>query len=173
MAARWRVLRRRSRRRSTAPLDSEARALLLYTSGTTGKPKGTIHTHGGCLAQMGKEIWLGFDHRAGRPVFLAVRYRLDDGAVDDHRQPSVRRNHLSVRWRAGLSGAGRLWETIERHRITTFGVSPTAIRVLSKTAGELPAMERCGCWGRRASLGTMRSWMWFFERVGRRAVPHH
>ena len=65
----------------------------------------------------------------------------------------------------------RLWETIERHRITTFGVSPTAIRMLSKSAGELPPMESLRILGSTGEPWDDTSWLWFFERVGRRRCP--
>src|SRR6185437_6262514 len=107
----------------TVALDSEDRAFLLYTSGTTGQPKGAVHTHAGVLAQTGKEIWLGFDHRAedrffwlsdigwmmgpwtivGNHLFGGTIF-LYDGAPD-------------------FPGPLRLWEMLERHRITIFGIS--------------------------------------------------
>ena len=117
----------------TSPLDSEARAFILYTSGTTGKPKGTVHTHAGCLAQMGKEIWLGFDHRDDDRFFWLSDIGWMMGPW------TILGNHLfggTIFLYDGapdFPGPMRLWEMIERHRITTFGVSPTAIRVLSKS----------------------------------------
>ncbi len=79
----------------TAALDSEARAFILYTSGTTGKPKGAVHTHAGCLAQMGKEIWLGLRSQAIRQLLLAFRHRLDDGSLEHPGQSPLRRHNSS------------------------------------------------------------------------------
>ena len=164
-------LRGHSTAAQTAALDSEARALILYTSGTTGKPKGTIHTHAGTLAQTGKEIFLGFDHQDSDRFFWLSDIGWMMGPW------SIIGNHLFGGTIFIFDGAPdfptpmRLWEVIERHRITTFGVSPTAIRSLSKSAGELPPMDSLRLLGSTGEPWDDASWLWFFERVGRRRCP--
>jgi acetyl-CoA synthetase len=155
----------------TLSLESEHRAFLLYTSGTTGKPKGAVHTHAGCLAQTGKEIWLGFDHRDADRFFWLSDIGWMMGPW------TILGNHLfggTIFLYDGAPdypGPMRLWEMIERHRITTFGVSPTAIRVLSKCPDDLPPMDSLRLLGSTGEPWDEASWLWFFNHVGRRRCP--
>jgi len=166
---------------------AEDRIMIIYTSGTTGRPKGAVHTHCGFPVKAAQDMAFGtdvhpFDPRLnvaaqGKPdeviywmtdmgwmmgpwlvfgtLILGSTFFLYDGAPD-------------------FPDVDRLWAMVERHKITTFGVSPTLIRALA-AHGEEPV--------RKHDLSSLRffastgepwnpaPWMWLFEVVGEGKRP--
>lgn len=158
----------------TEVLDAEATALIIYTSGTTGKPKGTVHTHAGCLAQMTKELGYCFDVQPEDVFFWVTDIGWMMGPWEMIGVSFFGATIALFEGAPNHPNPDRLWEIVERHRVTTLGISPTAIRLL-KTAGD--------AWVAKHDLSSLRilgstgepwdpdSYLWYFEKVGGRRCP--
>jgi acetyl-CoA synthetase len=167
------LLSGRSESRDCLALDSEDRAFLLYTSGTTGKPKGTVHTHAGSLAQISKEIWLTFDHQPEDLFFWLsdIGWMMGPWTIlgNHHFGGTI----FLYDGAPDYPGPDRLWRMIERHGITTFGISPTAIRLLMRStpAQACPPMDSLRLLGSTGEPWDDKSYLWFFENAGKGRCP--
>jgi acetyl-CoA synthetase len=154
--------------------DPETPYMLIYTSGTTGRPKGAVHVHGGFPVKAAQDLAHTFDLRPGDALFwftdlgwmmgpwaicgsllLGARIVLYEGAPDH-------------------PGPDRLWDLVERHRVTHLGLSPTVVRALIPHGPE-PVRSRdlrsLRVLGSTGEPWDPESWWWYFREVGGGRCP--
>jgi len=158
----------------TMHMDSEDYAMIIFSSGTTGRPKGTVHTHGGALAQIGKELGYYFDVKENDVFFWLTDIGWMMGPWMIIGVQNFGGNIVIFEGAPNYPNPDRLWELVEKHKITTFGISPTAIRLLMTYGDE---------WVKKHNLSSLRllgstgepwdpdSWNWFFEKIGDKRLP--
>jgi len=155
-------------------MDPEDPFMIIYTSGTTGRPKGTVHVHMGFPLKGAMDMGYCFDVGPQDRVFwytdlgwmmgpwlimgtlmLGATMVLYDG-TPDHPTPD------------------RLWEIVERHRVSVLGISPTAIRALMRHGPQPPGRHDLSSLRILGSTGepwNPEPWKWYFEHVGGGRCP--
>ncbi len=158
----------------TEQLPAEAGSMILYTSGTTGRPKGTVHTHAGCLATITKEVGYAFDVHPGDRFFWLTDVGWMMGPWEMIGVLTLGATLLVFEGAPNWPRNDRLFDLVERHRLTHLGVAPTAVRLLRRS-GEEPAAGRdlssLRVLGSTGEPWDPESWTWFFERVGGKRCP--
>jgi len=158
----------------TATLDAETRCMIIYTSGTTGLPKGTVHTHAGCLAQMTKEVGYYFDTKPEDVFFWVTDIGWMMGPWEMIGTTALGATFVIFEGAPDYPQPDRLWDVVQRHGVTIFGISPTAIRLLMKSDESWVKkhdLRRLRILGSTGEPWDPQSYQWFFEKVGGGRCP--
>ncbi len=156
-------------------MDSEDPLFILYSSGTTGKPKGILHTTGGYLVGVKSSFYYVFDHHEDDIYWCTA----DIGWITGHSYIvygplSNGSSTFIYEGTPDYPARDRFWELIEKYRVTVFYTAPTAIRSFMRWGEQYVDKRDLSSLRLLGSVGepiNPEAWIWYYEQIGKEKCP--